>query len=123
MWERIGDRSSRGEANTAPQSVKRPVERVPTLLVTMRWRRSTPVWCFHRIRRIAFLSILARAAAVRRRQRGGRNVVQLSSTVSEMEALPERIRSQSKAVAEHIAADAEAQAFLDDSATPDPLSH
>jgi hypothetical protein len=40
-----------------------------------------------------------------------------------MEALRARIRSQSKAVAEHIAADAEAQAFFDDWATPEPLSH
>lgn len=61
--------------------------------------------------------------SVRRRQRGGRNVVQVSSSVSEMEALRARILSQSKAVAEHIAADAEAQAFLDDWATPEPLSH
>ena len=60
---------------------------------------------------------------VSRRQRGGRNVVQVSSSVSEMEALRARIRSQSKLVAEHIAADAEAQAFLDDWATPEPLSH
>jgi hypothetical protein len=63
------------------------------------------------------------AFLVSRRQRGGRNVVQVSSSVSEMEALRARIRSQSKAVAEHIAADAEAQAFLDDWATPEPLSH
>ena len=62
-------------------------------------------------------------AGIRRRQRGGRNVVQVSSSVSEMEALRARIRSQSKSVAEHIAADAKAQAFLDDWATPEPLSH
>ena len=61
--------------------------------------------------------------SVRRRQRGGRNVVQVSSSVSEMEALRERIRSQSRAVAEHIAADSDAQAFLDDWATPEPLGH
>ena len=61
--------------------------------------------------------------SVRRRQRGGRNVVQVSSSVSEMDALRERIRLQSRRVAEHIAADAEAQAFLDDWATPEPLSH
>ncbi|MCS5699107.1 hypothetical protein NZK32_08655 [Cyanobium sp. FGCU-52] len=61
--------------------------------------------------------------SVRRRQRGGRKVVQVSSSVSEMDALRERIRSQSRTVAEHIAADAEAQAFLDDWATPEPLSH
>ena len=61
--------------------------------------------------------------SVRRRQRGGRNVVQVSSSVSEMEALRERIRSQSRAVAAHIAADAEAQAFLDDWVTPEPLGN
>jgi hypothetical protein len=61
--------------------------------------------------------------SVRRRQRGGRDVVQVSSSVSEMEALRARIRSQSRAVAEHISADAEAQAFLDDWATPEPLGH
>ena len=38
------------------------------------------------------------------------------------EALRNRIRSQSRAVADHIAADPEAQAFLDDWATPEPLS-
>ena len=61
--------------------------------------------------------------SVRRRQLGGRNVVQVSSSVSEMEALRARIRSQSRAVAEHIAADSDAQAFLDDWATPEPLGH
>jgi hypothetical protein len=40
---------------------------------------------------------------VRRRQRGGRNVVQVSSTACEMDALRDRIRSQSRALAEHIA--------------------
>ncbi len=60
--------------------------------------------------------------SVRRRQRGGRNVVQMSSSVSEMDALRARIRSQSGAVAKHIAAGPEAQAFLDDWATPEPLS-
>jgi len=61
--------------------------------------------------------------SVRRRQRGGRDVVQVSSSVSEMEALRARIRSQSRTVAAHIAADAEAQASLDDWATPEPLGH
>jgi hypothetical protein len=61
--------------------------------------------------------------SVRRRQRGGRNVVQVSSSAGEMEALRARIRSQSRAVAAHIAADAEAQAFLDDWSTPEPLGH
>lgn len=42
--------------------------------------------------------------------------------VSEMDALRARIRSQSKAVAAHIAADSEAQAFLDDWAAPEPLN-
>jgi hypothetical protein len=60
--------------------------------------------------------------SVRRRQRGGRNLVQVSSNSCEMDALRERIRSQSRAVAEHIAAVPEAQAFLDDWATPEPLS-
>jgi len=60
--------------------------------------------------------------SVRHRQLGGRNLVQVSSNACAMEALRERIRSQSRAVAEHIAADGEAQAFLDDWATPEPLS-
>ena len=60
---------------------------------------------------------------MRRRQRGGRNVVQVSSNACELDALRDRIRSQSRAVAEHIAADPEAQAFLDDWATPEPLNH
>lgn len=60
--------------------------------------------------------------SVRRRQRGGRNEVQVSSNASEMGALRARIRYQSKAVAEHIAADEEAQDCLDDWATPEHLS-
>ena len=40
-----------------------------------------------------------------------------------MDALRARIRSQSKAVAEHIASDAEARAFIADWATPEPLDH
>ena len=59
---------------------------------------------------------------MRRRQRGGRNVVRVSSNACELDALRDRIRSQSRAVAEHIAADPELQAFLDDWATPEPLS-
>ena len=61
--------------------------------------------------------------SVRRRQRGGRAVVQVSSSVSEIDALRERIRSQSRTVAEHIAVDQEAQAFLDDWATSELPSH
>jgi hypothetical protein len=49
-------------------------------------------------------------------------MMQLSSSACEMEALRNRIRSQSRAVADHISADPEAQAFLDDWATPEPLS-
>jgi hypothetical protein len=60
--------------------------------------------------------------SVRRRERGGRSVVRLSSTASAMEALKARIRAQSKSVADHIAADADAKAFMDDWATPEPLS-
>ena len=47
--------------------------------------------------------------SVRRRQRGGRSVLQVSSSVSAMEALRARIRAQSKTVAEHIAADPDAK--------------
>ena len=59
--------------------------------------------------------------SVRRRQRGGRRIVQVSSSLSAMDALRARIRSQSKAVAERIASDAEASAFIADWATPEPL--
>ena len=60
--------------------------------------------------------------SVRRRQRGGRRIVQVSSSLSAMDALRARIRSQSKAVAEHIASDPEASAFIADWATPEPLN-
>jgi hypothetical protein len=50
-------------------------------------------------------------------------VVQVSSNACELDALRDRIRSHSRAVAEHIAADPEAQAFLDDWATPEPLNY
>lgn len=60
--------------------------------------------------------------SVRRRERGGRSIVQVTSSVSAMDALRARIRSQSKSVADHIAADADAKFFLDDWATPEPLS-
>ena len=52
--------------------------------------------------------------SIRRRQRGGRRVVAVSSSVSAMDALRARIRAQSKTVADHIAADPEAQGFIDD---------
>ena len=60
--------------------------------------------------------------SVRRRQRGGRRIVQVSSSLSAMDALRARIRSQSKAVAEHIATDPDARAFIADWATPEPLN-
>ncbi len=60
--------------------------------------------------------------SVRRRERGGKSIVQVSSSVSAMDDLRARIRAQSKSVADHIAADADAKAFLDDWATPEPLS-
>jgi hypothetical protein len=59
--------------------------------------------------------------SVRRRQRGGRSVLQVSSSVSAMEALRARIRSQSKTVAEHIAADPDAKAFIGNWATHEPF--
>ncbi|MCT0199564.1 hypothetical protein KQ313_07730 [Synechococcus sp. CS-1325] len=61
--------------------------------------------------------------SVRRRQRGGRSVMQVSSSVSAMEALRARIRAQSKTVAEHIAADPDANSFIGDWATPELLGH
>ena len=60
--------------------------------------------------------------SVRRRQRGGRRIVQVSSSLSAMDALRARIRSQSKAVAEHIATDPDARAFIADWDTPEPLN-
>ena len=60
--------------------------------------------------------------SIRRRQRGGRRIVAVSSSVSAMDALRARIRAQSKTVADHIAADPEAQGFIDDWATPEPIT-
>jgi len=59
--------------------------------------------------------------SIRRRQRDGRRVVAVTSSVSAMDALRARIRAQSKTVADHIAADPEAKAFMDDWATPDSI--
>ena len=59
--------------------------------------------------------------SVRRRQRGGRCIVQLSSSLSAMDALRARIRSQSKAVAARIATNPDTRAFIADWATPEPL--
>ena len=47
--------------------------------------------------------------------------MQVSSSLSAMDALRARIRSQSKAVSERIATDAEARAFIADWATTEPL--
>ena len=60
--------------------------------------------------------------SIRRRQRGGRRIVAVSSSVDAMDALRARIRAQSKTVADHIAADPDAQAFIDDWATPEPIT-
>ena len=60
--------------------------------------------------------------SIRRRQRGGRRVVAVSSSLSAMDALRARIRAQSKTVADHIAADPEAQGFIDDWASPEPIN-
>ncbi|MBM5821977.1 MAG: hypothetical protein FJ082_05790 [Cyanobacteria bacterium K_Offshore_surface_m2_011] len=59
--------------------------------------------------------------SVRSRKRGGRNVLQVSSSVSAMEALRARIRAQSKTVAEHIAADPDAKLFIVNWTTPEPF--
>jgi hypothetical protein len=49
-------------------------------------------------------------------------VVQVSSSVSAMDAMRARIRAQSKSVAAHIASDPEAKAFIDDWATTESIS-
>ena len=62
------------------------------------------------------------AFSILRRQRGGRHVIQVSSSVNAMDALRARIRSQSKSVAAHIAADPEAHAFIDAWTSPEPFT-
>ncbi|QNI65353.1 hypothetical protein SynA1544_02429 [Synechococcus sp. A15-44] len=42
--------------------------------------------------------------------------------MSAVDALRSRIRAQSKTVADHIATDVEAKAFIDDWATPEPIT-
>ena len=64
----------------------------------------------------------ASAFSMCRRERGGRRVVQVSSTVGAIAALRSRIKAQSKDVATHIAADPEAQSFIDDWTGSDPVS-
>lgn len=56
------------------------------------------------------------------RQRGGRRVVVVGSSVSTMDALQARIRAQGNTVADHIAADPEAHGVIDDGTTPEPLT-
>ena len=51
----------------------------------------------------------------------GSHGMDLSSSASEMHAMRAWIHCQSRATAEHIASDAEAQAFLDDWSAPEPL--
>ena len=63
------------------------------------------------------------AFPIRRRQRGDRRVLQLSSSVSAMDALRERIRAQSKQVAVHIQTDPAAKAFISDWTNPEPQNH
>ena len=60
--------------------------------------------------------------SIRRRAGGGRRIVAVSSSVSAMDALRARIRAQSKTVADHIAADPECQGFINDWATPEPIT-
>jgi hypothetical protein len=60
------------------------------------------------------------AFSIRRRQRSDRRVIQVSSSVSAMDALRARIRAQSKKVAVHIQTDPAAQAFISDWTTPEP---
>ena len=60
------------------------------------------------------------AFSIRRRQRRDRRVIQVSSSVSAMDALRARIRAQSKKVAVHIQTDPAAQAFISDWTTPEP---
>ena len=60
--------------------------------------------------------------SVRRWQRGSRRVVLVSSSVPALDALKARIRAESKTVADHIAADPEAKAFIDAWSTPEHFS-
>lgn len=60
------------------------------------------------------------AFSIRRRQGRDRRVIQVSSSVSAMDALRARIRAQSKKVAVHIQTDPAAQAFISDWTTPEP---
>jgi hypothetical protein len=62
--------------------------------------------------------------APRHRSEGaGSQVMDLSSSVSEMDARRTRIHCQSRAATERITSDAEAQALLDDWTAPEPLGN
>jgi hypothetical protein len=60
--------------------------------------------------------------SIRRRDRGGRRITQVSASLNAMDALRARIRAQSQQVAVHIQAEPGARAFIDDWATPEPLA-
>lgn len=61
--------------------------------------------------------------SIRSRQARDRRVLQVSSSVSAMDALRARIRAQSKKVAIHIQTDPAAKAFISDWTTPEPHNH
>jgi hypothetical protein len=60
--------------------------------------------------------------SIRRGQRDRGNAMDVISSASDRDALRARIRDQSRAVADHIAADAQARSFIDNWATPEPHS-
>jgi hypothetical protein len=59
---------------------------------------------------------------VQQRTNGRDSLLPMDDLAAEMDALRARIRAQSKSVAEHIAMDSDAKAFIDDWAIPDPVS-
>jgi len=60
--------------------------------------------------------------SIRRGQRDRGNAMDVISSASDRDALRARIRDQSRAVADHIAADAQARSFINNRATPEPPS-
>jgi hypothetical protein len=67
------------------------------------------------------LVLLDRCATASRSEGAGSQVMDLSSSASEMDAKRRRIHCQSRAAAERITLDAEAEAFLGDWTAPEPL--
>jgi hypothetical protein len=59
---------------------------------------------------------------VQEKESGCDSLLSTGDPLAEMVALRARIRGQSKSVAEHIASDPNAKAFMDDWATPEPIS-